>query len=325
MQTLAENHNTFLLVLLSACCLYLSACDHIQVLNAQGDTGILIDGERTAPINDEGFVGSGNGSLDFEVGYIELATAPGDNNWVIGFGAGLAPTYLNTPWTTSEDRFDMTMAEPIDISLTIWIMQGPYMDQLLHAADAIAMTDAIWQAERAGFRIATVVFNDATADPDSTFWMLNSISLTRNWNDYSTLIGSDSGRINIYWINTVGLSQTTGLSDFGSRILMGKNTGDELLAHEIGHAFNLQHPSPCRTPNVNFDATNVMWPCSNTRAFLSEGQIFRAHFDAASATNNVYAARPATQPTTNCPSLVGNNVCPILERRLWADGAFPAN
>jgi hypothetical protein len=128
----------------------------------------------------------------------------------------------------------------------------------------------------------------------------------------------------IYWINTVEGSTTTGWSDFGARIVMGKNTGDELLVHELGHALSLRHPADCGGSTAEFDPTNVMWPCSNSRQFFSEGQIFRGHFNTDSSINVLYNARPG-EPTAGCQNGAQSEECPALNRRLWADGGFPAN
>ena len=131
----------------------LFGCDQVRVNNAAGDVGILTDGKRNDPINDAGYVRNGSGDLDFDVGYVEPATTAGYFNWTIGFGTDLAPTHIDTPWTTGNDVFDMTLGSPIAVPLSIWIMQGPYDEQMLHAAEAVATTAAIWEAERAGLEI----------------------------------------------------------------------------------------------------------------------------------------------------------------------------
>jgi hypothetical protein len=302
----------------------LTACDHVHITNADGDVGFLVDGKRLDSINDEGFVGTGNNDIDFEIGFIQSTPIASEHNWVVGFGANRAPTYMDTPWTTSKDVFNLLLNDTIDVPLDIWILEGPYTDQALRAAAAVATANAIWQAERAGLQISSVNYHDETANPNLTLQLLNPISLTLNWNDYPNLIGSTSGRINIYYLNTIKLRSGYGISDFGSNILMSKNTIDQILVHELGHALNLQHPVSSYTASPTFDKTNVMWHSSSSREFLSEGQIFRAHFDAASAVNAIFAARVG-QPTTNCQSFTGDTTCPTLERRLWADGTFPAN
>ena len=97
---------------------------------------------------------------------------------------------------------------------------------------------------------------------------------------------------------------------------------DHLLPHEIGHALDLLHP-----PNsvlAFFNAQNVMTAASNSRSFLTEGQVFRAHFDPGSAVNDIFMAR-AGLPMANCQPSPETPECPALQRRIWADGSFAPN
>lgn len=299
-----------------------AGCDTIQVVNSSGDAGILVDGKRNVAVSDEGYVVNHVGSVDIDVGYLEKATGVDEQNLVIGFGTAHAPTYLDTPWTTAAEQFSLTLNDPVEVSITMWIVQGPLHYQLTHAADAVAYLEAVWEAERSGLIIGAVDYRDATTDPDITAAILDSTGGdSRNWDDFSTLIGYDANRINVYWINTVDGSYTTGWSDSGNRIVMGAATFEDLLVHEIGHAMNLKHPGLL---DPDFDNTNVMDPSSVVREFLTEGQTFRMHFDNGSAANDVFGAYP-TEPKTNCDKDLGNSVCPVLERRLWDDGTFTAN
>jgi Peptidase M66 len=299
-----------------------AGCDTVQVVNSAGDAGILVDGKRNAAVSDEGYVVNHVGPVDIDVGYLESATGPDEQNLVIGFGSEYAPTYLDTPWTTATEQFALTLNEPVEVSITMWIVQGPLHYQLTHAADAVAYLEAVWSAERAGLVIGTVDYRDATTDPDITASILDSTGGdNRNWQEFSDNIGEDTDRIDVYWINTVEGSYTTGWSDSGNRIVMGAATFEDLLVHEVGHAMNLKHPGLF---NPDFDNTNVMDQSSVVREFLTEGQSFRMHFDSGSAANDVFGANPA-EPKTDCDELDGNSVCPVLERRLWDDGAFLAN
>jgi hypothetical protein len=102
-------------------------------------------------------------------------------------------------------------------------------------------------------------------------------------------IGFEPGRLNIYWVNTVNGNTGTGVSNFDAQIAMGQQTGDELLVHEIGHALDLRHinttaPDDFNPPNVlaQFDNTNIMHNASNVRAFITEGQTVRMHWNPSS-------------------------------------------
>jgi hypothetical protein len=305
--------------------LLLAGCDTLRLRNAAGDAGILVDGTRAGTVvNDRSFLGSASGDVEILLGSMTGAAPPGRNE-VVAFGALRRPMRVSTPWTDGHDAFALALADPVDVALTIWIVQGPFAAQRDHAAEACIRTGEIWETERAGMRIGECRIIDATADPDITGAILNSVGGdARNWDDFSARIGFEAGRVNVYWINTVEGATTWGWSDFGARIVMGRDTGVELLAHELGHALSLQHPAGCGAAHSDFDATNVMWPCSDVRAYLTEGQTFRAHFNASSAVNAIYGARPS-EPTVACWSNGQTPECPGLERRLWSDGSFPAN
>ena len=299
--------------------------DSIKVNNSSGDVGLLVDGESSGtPVNDQGHTDNGSGQVNFNVGALSSSSFP-NRNEAISFGEDRAPQRTAMAWTSGADDYTMSLGNRLSVPVTVWVVQGPFADQRDHAIDACIRTSATWIAERMGIRFSQFEIRDATSDPDINNAILNSTGGdNRNWDDFSNNIGFVNGRINVYWINTVEGRSSTGWSDFGGRIVMGRNTGDELLSHELGHALSLRHPSSCGGSTTNFNATNVMWPCSNSREFLSEGQVFRAHFNSSSSINNLYNARP-NQPTVGCTSGTNTAECPALQRRLWDDGTYPAN
>ena len=139
-----------------------------------------------------------------------------------------------------------------------------------------------------------------------------------------TAIGKDAGRINIYIVDLVqgilGRGQACGFgTDF---VVVGSSAGAELLAHEIGHDFTLEHVD---TLAADFDQTNVMYSASDTRQYFTEGQLFRAHLAGLSTLNWLYNARTG-QPTRTCAQLDSSDTCPPIAKRIWADGAkYPPN
>jgi hypothetical protein len=302
----------------------LSGCDTVRVSNAFSTTGLLVDGATSgaAIVNDRRRTRDGDGVVSVNVGRLSLSSG---RNETIAFGMNRAPVRAATAWSRSRDTFDLRLGDPIAIGVTNWIVQGPFDAQRTHAFTSCLQTLGIWFWERTGFLLNNCDMRDATRDPDITNAILNSVGGdNRNWNDFSTLIGFDAGRINIYWINTVEGATTTGWSDFGGRIVMGRNTGFELLVHEIGHGFSLFHPVACGGSTALWDDTNIMAPCSATREFATEGQIFRMHFNPGSSVNALYGARPGA-PTEDCQNAGETAACPAVERRLWDDGSFLAN
>jgi hypothetical protein len=278
---------------------FLYGCgDQLNISNGAGsEVGILLDGQDAAgAVNDRGIL-----TTAAALGVGELSA--GASNEVVGFTSERPPRYVATPWTSGNDSFPVAFNPRIEVPVTVWIVKGPFAAQRDHAIEACIRTSAIWRDERMGVEFSTFQVIDATADQP-----------------LRDDIGFTAGRINIYWVDTVNGSTTSGWSNFGAQIAMGRNTGDELLSHEIGHGFSLTHTDG----NANFDVTNVMASASNTRQFLTEGQLFRAHLNPTSGVNAIYNAR-AGELTRACSFADASPQCPSIFRRLWADGAFPAN
>lgn len=303
-----------------------ASCDTVRVENVSTDVGLLVDGGAGgSTVNDRRRAQDGSGAVTINVGDLSSIAAPGRNE-TVAFGFGRSPRRADMGWTTNNDRLDMALGDPISVQLTIWIVQGPFAAQRDHAFLSCVQTLAILVWERTGLQLNGCDIRNATSDPDITSAILNSTGGdNRNWNDYSNLIGFNAGRINVYWIDTVDGATTSGSSDFGGRIVMGRDTGLELLVHELGHGLSLRHPvATCADSSTMFDHTNIMWGCSDDREFITEGQVFRIHFNPTSGLNALYAARPG-QPTESCVGAGETPACPALERRLWADGTFAKN
>jgi hypothetical protein len=63
---------------------------------------------------------------------------------------------------------------------------------------------------------------------------------------------------------------------------------------------------------------------SSGRQYLTEGQIFRAHLRTNSAINQLFGLRPGL-PTRDCDRDTPTLNCPVIRKRLWADGALLPN
>jgi hypothetical protein len=136
-------------------------------------------------------------------------------------------------------------------------------------------------------------------------------------------IGMRPGRINVYLVGLVDGSTSRGnaCAIGGGFVAIAAGSGAELLAHELGHDFGLEHIDDLTS---DFNAENVMHSASNWRKYLTEGQTFRAHLRPNSAINQVFGLRPGL-PTRNCDRDTLTLDCPAIRRRLWADAIFPAN
>ncbi len=303
---------------LSIIILTIGCGDTINVSNGSGQpVGLLVDGQdASGPFSDRSFI-----STAAAIGVGTLSTSL-QSNEIIGFTNDRPPKYLSTSWTGGNDSFNLAFQAEIGIPVTVWIVKGPFADQRQHAIEACIRTSAIWHDERMGVFFSPFDIVDATADPQapSHYAFPNGDAGDVVWKPLRDDIGFVTGRLNIYWVETVNGGTGTGWSNFGAQIAMGKNTGDELLSHEIGHAFSLTHVNG----DANFNVENIMHSASNTRQYITEGQLFRAHLNPSSILNSVYNARPG-ELTRNCGYSAATSLCPAIQKRLWADGGFPPN
>ncbi len=288
--------------------------DAVQLSNTSGsENGLLVDGQQSSGFQNDK-------TLTSTEGKIAVGTFTASAGEVIAY-TNLRPVAITTPvnWTNSDETANVPYAGKIQIPVKVWIVKGPYAQQRQLAIDHCITTSAIWNAERMGVDFNPFEIVDATGDAQaSNYFTFDCSKQAGIQND----IGKTAGRINVYWVDTVdggtGRGQACSIgSDF---VAMGSATGTELLSHELGHDFDLQHIDG----QTNFDQTNIMHSASNTRQFVTEGQLFRAHLRTASALNDTYNARPGL-PTRNCGHGDVSNTCPGLVKRIWADGTFAAN
>jgi hypothetical protein len=306
----------------------LSGCsDRIHVSNGSGDeVGMIVDGANEAgPFNDT--IYRSNGS-PIEVG--RLTSTPMTNE-LIGFCIGRPPKYVSTPWTSAQDEFQLAFDNVFMIPATHWIVSGPYEARLEDIELAIATTNTIWHDERAGLTMARAGTRFVDRTGAATPATLNlpdpeSGDVEGGWQALRNLTGFESDRLNVYWVEWVAGSKSNGWSNFlipgdaqGRQIVMGSETKEVLLAHEIGHAFHLEHVWP-----EYFDATNVMYISSSVRKYLSEGQLFRMHLDSRSILNSALNLREGGY-VRDCDQDAVDNECPSVWLRLWADGEFQPN
>ena len=244
---------------------------------------------------------------------------------VIAFSEKRAMTMRAAAWNVvaGNQTIDVPLAGELDTPVTIWVVAGPYATTQQTALTLWSTAQQIFWDERMGVRLALEVV-DATTNPKASTW--NSFACGAGGANVASLqtdIGSRPGRINVYLVNLVDGSTSRGNAcTIGSSfVAIAAGSSAELLAHELGHDYGLEHIDDLVQ---SFDATNVMHSASSVRAYLTEGQVFRAHARPESAINATYGLR-AGLVTRSCDRDTLTLGCPSIAKRIWADGSYPAN
>jgi hypothetical protein len=287
------------------------------VAGSSAPNGTLVsDGASTASVNYQGY-----------------ATVTDTTNVGPRFGAGEAITFSEhrpvalqpVAWTTAagDQTVSVPFAGELDTPITIWVVAGPYTSTQQTALTLWQTAQQIYWNERLGVKITPEIV-DATANPKASSWSAFTCG-TGNANVAAIQgdIGVRAGRMNVYLVGMVDGSTSRGnaCQIGGGFVAIAAGSGAELLSHELGHDFGLEHIDDLTN---DFDTTNVMHSASNNRQFLTEGQTFRAHLRPNSSINSVYGLRGGL-PTRACDRDTMVLGCPAISKRVWADGIWPAN
>jgi hypothetical protein len=145
-------------------------------------------------------------------------------------------------------------------------------------------------------------------------------------------IGYVPGQINIYYVHAMNWSGTLYTNSGEARrengpwVMLGSAAMNVVMAHEIGHLMALVHVHT-GAPTQWFDYTNMMTTSGSPNSrFITEGQVLRMHLTSYSILNSLYNARPGL-PIRDCnaTSTKATDTCPGIQKRIWADGTYPAN
>ena len=280
--------------------------------------GVLVRDGSSTPF--QSYAGFTMATDSMDVGPRE---GPGE---VIAFGADRPVAVQAASFSTAlaDQTVPVPFAPPIDVPITIWVLAAPYATHQNTALILWQTAHALFANERVGIRMDAVEIVDATQNPNAAAW--SAFACGANFANVAAMqaaIGARPDRINVYLVNLVDGSTARGNACIvgGGFVAIAAGAGSELLAHELGHDLALEHIDD---RVADFDPTNIMHSASNTREYLTEGQLFRAHLRQNSALNLVYGARPGL-PIRNCDRDTLTLDCPSIAKRLWADGAFPPN
>ena len=312
----------WLLIGASSCAVESSDPDRVELSNVPPgeEWGLLIDGTTVSGSVDDRIATGTGAELTLE----NFWSAPDAEEELIAVTRGRALELLeNLPWSVDEgDLAQVAFAPELAIPLTIWIVKGPWDEGYDDALEQLLPLVSIWWQERAGIRLGAIEIVDATASAKAGFY--HQFDCTDR-QALEQAIGSRPGRINVYRVESVrGTPFAAEACAFGSGFAaLGQSTSDDILVHEIGHSFGLEHPLGI----AGMGDENVMADPSSQREFLTEGQLFRAHVDPGSVINSIYAARPG-EPVRSCPHAAASASCPPLATRIWPDvptsSAMPA-
>lgn len=333
--------------------------------NSTAEQGALVDGVKDGSFkNDEIFSTSLVGSLS--VG--NFTNSSGENRGeIIGFSQGHPPA-LMTPakWTNRSDSMSVPLEAEYSIPVYVWIVvtRGTYEDARGDVITSKHLAEQIWTDEKQGIYLNLPSSNikDARDTKDmqgrtasqryrytaqNNFFTFTCTTLHLNDRNVIKDIGYKENAINVYYLDHVhGLEgegsnyavsckedvTVDGKPILANVIAMGSDTGEDLLVHEFGHQFSLEHvedniteedscPKDPKHPPYFCD-TNVMYPYSLNRIYLSEGQTFRAVVLDQSAINTVNRTRSGTtRAVTSCQShTTATPDCPAIQTRIWKDG-----
>lgn len=298
-------------------------------------------------------------------------------------------TVVDVDWKDDSTTIDVTLPDSIEVPIKIWIVNSgssiglTYSDIRTQAMAAVARANQIYQQERQGITLrpdlVTPNYVDKTlvgSQERTDFGQFDcSLADPKNLNSSQkiTTIGYEPRMLNVYYVATVGDNGSLPFSSFSGFwcggvdaydvIAIGIEASDDLLVHEVGHAFSLDHvgdlPSGFNQENVMEESPTcisapvngrVRWVCG--RAYLTEGQTYRQVTNKTQVDINGTVLKIGSvlyDPTIYHLSLpftrhcghwlrtdlrvgaVGwvfqpeKSLCPPIEKRIWADGSLLPN
>lgn len=213
------------------------------------------------------------------------------------FSANHPPATVLQPWTAGVDTVQLILRAPIVVPFTMWVTQD-FDTTAVRARYDAAQVDKFWRSHTTGLRVGTLRIEKVLGYEKKTFGCADVPPVR------------DTAAINVYYTGNPVEGGRPAFQCSASVMLMGTNffafdaIYELLLAHEVGHAFGLDHVA---------DASNVMrdaWPPGGV---LTTGQIYRMHFQNTGTANAVLRAH--TVGVRNCYSTLTH--CPPQTFTAW--------
>jgi hypothetical protein len=316
--------------------------DHVSLSSPGAQSGLLINGlVGGSQWSHHSVMPSAANPID--LGFNVTSSTDPNGNTIVAFTDGHPPTLQQSVnWTAQSDTIAVPFRASSDISIKVWIVSGTRSkpkveDDIDHAA-------RMWSSERLGYRLVNggisdvrnVVVGRPRILAKDQFKTANCLTLAKI---IAQLVptGDLGHNIGVFYVDAVD-SDDPGYTVNGltcardGLIIIAGSAQKDVLAHELGHSLSLQHTcqpygADCTAPVTalpGFNRENVMvqYVSGVLRKYLSEGQTFRANFDADSSLHLIYGV-PGSGVLT-CASRAETLACPALEKRLWDDGQLKA-
>ncbi len=187
-----------------------------------------------------------------------------------------------TAWTNaSTDVVTVPMTALVNVPLTAWVLTGIAADPVVNASRA----DDVYNSMQAGISFHNVDVRDYHTQTAIT------VAACERLETLKTAYPPVASRVNVYYVQTAttddtGVNGTTVPNPVSGKWCEGTNPTiillgswkTETLAHELGHAFSLQHSDSWATsPPSSPQNDNLMISSSIPRSKLTIGQAFRVN------------------------------------------------
>ncbi len=194
-----------------------------------------------------------------------------DGTGLVVFPTGNPLEWRDVAWTDGPDTVVVELREPVAVDVRVRIHVPPFEARRAQAEADLARTEEMWRKQGFGIRLGDVVWEDRVEAG-------RSVGVS---GDVCAAPAAD--RIEIAYVHVVNGSSMAGVACAPGQVFMAAEASERypyLLGHEIGHTFALAH----RTPGL-------MDPSAPT-AYVTEGEIFAAHFSNRSGLNVLFGAQP---------------------------------
>ena len=289
--------------------------DRIIVRGGRSATNalVLMDAPGEPCVNDQAIWLKGRDDVG------DIRSVPGCRAEIFVLAPDRRMAVLEDPsWTVGRNVSRVVLKKRIRVPLNVWLGRR---NAAIHARNSIAVADEVFNRSRVGVELSRSV----------RMRPLPSNDLVRDGCDGAPFTDAAyvKGELNVYFVSDDVIKQN-GLNCRNDRnvIFIGRHEMDDILAHELGHAFGLNNDG-CREfrgvgrcseaysghPNdlPNFDSfgvENVMSLGNSGTLSFTPGQAIRMNLHSGSMLN-VNGHRRG--PTRDCPGDLANAECPALD------------